>query len=88
MELADVYTPLISVWSEDLRRLAQRGPYPERDVPPGQRGLVRYGLGKQRGANRPEISGRDRSMGIFQVMEGRRIFEDLTVDENLMAGMS
>jgi len=25
-------------------------------------------------------------MGIFQVMEGRRVFEDLTVDENLMAG--
>jgi len=24
--------------------------------------------------------------GIFQVMEGRRVFEDLTVDENLMAG--
>jgi branched-chain amino acid transport system ATP-binding protein len=25
-------------------------------------------------------------MGIFQVMEGRRVFEDLTVDENLIAG--
>jgi branched-chain amino acid transport system ATP-binding protein len=25
-------------------------------------------------------------MGIFQVMEGRRVFEDLTVDENLVAG--
>jgi len=25
-------------------------------------------------------------MGIFQVMEGRRVFQDLTVDENLMAG--
>ena len=25
-------------------------------------------------------------MGIFQVMEGRRVFEDLTVDENIMAG--
>ena len=24
--------------------------------------------------------------GIFQVMEGRRVFEDLTVDENLVAG--
>lgn len=26
------------------------------------------------------------SMGIFQVMEGRRVFEDLTVDENIIAG--
>ena len=26
------------------------------------------------------------SMGIFQVMEGRRVFDDLTVDENLYAG--
>jgi len=25
-------------------------------------------------------------MGIFQVMEGRRVFEDLTVDENIIAG--
>ena len=25
-------------------------------------------------------------MGIFQVMEGRRVFEDLTVEENLIAG--
>jgi len=25
-------------------------------------------------------------MGMFQVMEGRRVFEDLTVDENLIAG--
>ena len=25
-------------------------------------------------------------IGIFQVMEGRRVFEDLTVDENLIAG--
>jgi branched-chain amino acid transport system ATP-binding protein len=25
-------------------------------------------------------------MGIFQVMEGRRVFEDLTVEENLVAG--
>lgn len=25
-------------------------------------------------------------MGVFQVMEGRRVFEDLTVDENLVAG--
>ncbi len=25
-------------------------------------------------------------MGIFQVMEGRRVFEDLTVEENLLAG--
>jgi branched-chain amino acid transport system ATP-binding protein len=25
-------------------------------------------------------------MGVFQVMEGRRVFEDLTVDENLIAG--
>jgi branched-chain amino acid transport system ATP-binding protein len=26
------------------------------------------------------------SMGIFQVMEGRRVFDDLNVDENLIAG--
>src|SRR4030066_1306916 len=25
-------------------------------------------------------------MGIFQVMEGRKVFEDLTVEENLIAG--
>ena len=25
-------------------------------------------------------------MGIFQVMEGRRVFKDLTVTENLLAG--
>jgi len=25
-------------------------------------------------------------MGIFQIMEGRRVFEDLTVEENLIAG--
>ncbi|RLF53964.1 MAG: ABC transporter ATP-binding protein, partial [Thermoplasmata archaeon] len=25
-------------------------------------------------------------LGIFQVMEGRRVFEDLTVEENLIAG--
>ena len=36
------------------------------------------------------IDGRDPEevvrMGIFQVMEGRRVFEDLTVEENLVCG--
>ncbi|MEJ2587546.1 MAG: ABC transporter ATP-binding protein [Deltaproteobacteria bacterium] len=40
-------------------------------------------LGKRIDRKQPEEIVR---MGIFQVMEGRRVFEDLTVDENLIAG--
>jgi branched-chain amino acid transport system ATP-binding protein len=40
-------------------------------------------LGKRIDKKHPENIVR---MGIFQVMEGRRVFEDLSVDENLIAG--
>jgi len=45
-------------------------------------GQIRF-MGKQIDQYSPERLVR---MGIFQVMEGRRVFEDLTVEDNLVAG--
>jgi branched-chain amino acid transport system ATP-binding protein len=45
-------------------------------------GSIRF-MGKRIDKKYPEDIVR---MGIFQVMEGRRVFEDLTVEENLIAG--
>ena len=45
-------------------------------------GQIRF-MGKRIDRKYPEEIVR---MGIFQVMEGRRVFEDLTVEENLIAG--
>ena len=51
------------------------------------RGTITQGIRRVR---RQRIEGRDASTivrrGIAQVMEGRRIFAELTVDENLRAG--
>ena len=45
-------------------------------------GQIRF-MGKRIDRKYPEEIVR---MGVFQVMEGRRVFEDLTVEENLIAG--